>query len=389
MAKFSRVPISHFLCRVRDDIYLQDDMVYKQVTVRLWNKGVVLRGEQKGYDIKTKRQFFVHAGQIVLSRIDVRNGAIGLVPPELDKAIVSNDFWVYDMDVNIIDPNYFALCVTTPSFIHNSDLTSSGTTKRIRAEESQFLRIEIPLPTLEEQRRIVGRIEALAGRVREALSLRERAVEETNKLINAELNRIFSDSKDIRLTLRDVSHFQRGRFSWRPRNDSRFYGGQYPFIQIGDIPKDSKFITNHSQTLNEDGLKISIKFPAGTIVISIAATIGAVGILGFDSCMPDSLVGMSSIPDITLTDYLYYFLRFSQSHLETIAPQSAQKNINIRILDQIKIPVPSLDEQRRIVTHLDAVQAKVDELRRLQAETKQELAALLPSILDKAFKGEL
>jgi type I restriction enzyme S subunit len=82
-------------------------------------------------------------------------------------------------------------------------------------------------------------------------------------------------------------------------------------------------------------------------------------------------------------------MRYEQSHLSEIAPSSAQKNINIRILNDLRLPSPPLDEQRRIVAYLDDLQAQVDALKRLQAETQAELDALLPSLLDQAFKGEL
>ena len=92
MAEYPRVRLGEVLRRVKDEVSLDDSVTYKQVTVRLWNRGVVLRGEQLGSDIKTKRQFRVRKGQLVLSRIDVRNGAIGLVPAALDGAIISTDF---------------------------------------------------------------------------------------------------------------------------------------------------------------------------------------------------------------------------------------------------------------------------------------------------------
>ena len=237
--------------------------------------------------------------------------------------------------------------------------------------------------------RKIALVESLAARVNEAQRLREETEIEANKLLDSALIHLFENSNSPKKSLREVSEFQRGRFSWRPRNDPRFYDGDYPFIQIGDIPRDRKLITSHTQTLNDEGLKISRMFPTGTIVISIAATIGAVGILGFDSCMPDSLVGLNAKLEMAVSDYIYYFLKYSQSHFERIAPQSAQKNINIGILESVRLPVSPLDEQRRIVAYLDGLQAKVNALRELQSASREELSALTPSILDKAFKGEL
>jgi type I restriction enzyme S subunit len=182
---------------------------------------------------------------------------------------------------------------------------------------------------------------------------------------------------------------QRGRFSHRPRNDPRFFGGSHPWIQIGEIESAGKHITDYTETLNDEGLAISRKFPKGTLLISIAATIGAIGILGFDCCVPDSVVAV--MPDETkaTSEFLYYFLAYTRSHLEEIAPQSAQKNINLRILQPLPISLPPLEEQRRLISYLDGLQDQVDELTALQDATQAELDALLPSVLDRAFRGEL
>ena len=89
------------------------------------------------------------------------------------------------------------------------------------------------------------------------------------------------------------------------------------------------------------------------------------------------------------SEYLYQYFSYVRSHLEQLAPQSAQKNINLEILSSLPVPCLSLPEQQRIVAYLDELQAKVDALKRIQAGTSAELDALLPSVLDKAFKGEL
>ena len=111
-------------------------------------------------------------------------------------------------------------------------------------------------------------------------------------------------------------------------------------------------------------------------------------LLGFDCCVPDSIVAVTPKPGFEC-EYLYHYLLYLRSHLEHIAPQSAQKNINLGILSPLPTAVLPMPEQRRIVAYLDGLQAKVDALKKLQAETAAELDALLPSILDRAFRGEL
>jgi type I restriction enzyme S subunit len=171
-------------------------------------------------------------------------------------------------------------------------------------------------------------------------------------------------------------------------HDSRFFGGKHPWIQIGEIESANKYIRTWSETLNDDGLRISRKFVKGTVLISIAATIGAVGILDFDCCVPDSIVAVTPHDGVG-SEFVYHYLVYLRSHLEDVAPQSAQKNINLRILSGLPFPRLELAEQRRIVDYLDGLQAKVDQLKALQAQSTTELQALLPAVLAKAFRGEL
>jgi type I restriction enzyme S subunit len=277
----------------------------------------------------------------------------------------------------------------TALFVEECKRASEGTTNRVRLQEDKFLAREFPLPPLAEQRRVVTRIEELAAQIHEARTLRHQATEEAEALVPAKASSVFrSAMKNGGVPLESVAILERGKFHHRPRNEPRFFGGTHPWIQIGEIESSSKYIRAWTQTLNDDGLKISKKFPRGTVLISIAATIGAVGILDFDCCVPDSIVGVT--PKLqTESEFLYHYLGYLRGHLEEIAPQSGQKNINLGILTQVPVPKLALPEQRRIVAELDVLQAEVDELKRLQAETAAELDALLPSILDKAFKGEL
>jgi type I restriction enzyme S subunit len=191
-------------------------------------------------------------------------------------------------------------------------------------------------------------------------------------------------------SLPEVAEVARGKFGHRPRNEPRFYGGEFPFIQIGDISNSGRYIRTHSQSLNKDGLAISRMFPAGTVAIAITgATIGVTGILGFDSCFPDSIVGIQAKPESVTPEFIYLTVEHAKKTALAEATQTTQPNINLGNLTRLKVRVPPLAEQRRIVAELDALQAEVDALKRLQAETAAELGALLPAILDRAFKGEL
>ena len=147
--------------------------------------------------------------------------------------------------------------------------------------------------------------------------------------------------------LASIATVERGKFAHRPRNDPRFYGGRYPFIQTGDVAACDGLITTYGQTLSEKGLAVSKLFPASTIVVTIAANIGSTGITTFDVAFPDSLIGVQAGPQVD-TRFLELALRTRKHDLNRFAPESAQKNINLETLRPLKVPLPSMAEQRQI-----------------------------------------
>ena len=147
--------------------------------------------------------------------------------------------------------------------------------------------------------------------------------------------------------LSNIAKIERGKFTHRPRNDPKYYGGDYPFIQTGDVVSSNGKIITFTQTLNEKGLSVSKLFSEKIIVMTIAANIGNTAITTFPICFPDSLVGISTNElDI---EYLEYFLRTKKNFLNNIATNSAQKNINLETLKPLYILVPDqLNEQQKI-----------------------------------------
>lgn len=383
------IPLGEVLTKSEDWIELDPLETYTEVTVRLWGRGVVARGQRVGSEFGSSRRLRVRPRQFILSRIDARNGAVGLVPPELDGAVVSNDFPAFDTDEERLLPEFLGWLSRTRTFVERCRAVSEGTTNRVRLKEDKFYEIDIPLPPLDEQQQIVAKIEQLAAKIAEAHDLRHRTAESADALFSSERARIVAEAMAEGIQpITAASVLERGKFTHRPRNEPRFFGGDHPWIQIGEIGTADKYIRTWKQTLNGDGLAISRKFPRGTVLISIAATIGAVGILDFDCCVPDSIVAVTP-RDGTDSEFIYHYLGYLRTHLEEVAPQSAQKNINLRILNGLPFPAISVSRQHQIVTYLDDLQAKTNRLKALQQKTAAELDALLPSILDKAFKGEL
>ncbi len=287
-----------------------------------------------------------------------------------------------------LDPNYLLyyfnspLCSTFIERYNNGAAQPNLSAKSL----SKFL---IPLTSQKEQKRIVEKLDALLTRIDTAIEHLQESVTLADALYASELASVFSSGQDkwpLR-ELNEVAEVARGKSKHRPRNDKSLFGGEYPFIQTGDVRGAQKYITNFSATYNEKGLQQSKLWPKDTICLTIAANIGDVAILGMDACFPDSVVGISSSE--LETDYLYYFLTTLQQQLDSKANAAAQKNINLKILSEIKIPVPSLDEQKSIVR-------QINEIDRLAVKAKAEISEkitmmqqLKASILDSAFKGEL
>jgi restriction endonuclease S subunit len=162
---------------------------------------------------------------------------------------------------------------------------------------------------------------------------------------------IVTKSKYPKKELSEIAELQRGRFSHRPRNDPKFYGGNYPFIQTGDVVRASREggDIQYSQTLNELGLSVSKIFESNILVITIAANIGDTAILSYPACFPDSLVTIKPKTEELDIRYLDIFFKFIKQYLNEIAPQSAQKNINLQQLSPVPIVIPPLETQQTII----------------------------------------
>lgn len=151
--RFPLVPLSKVLKRVKEPVVIEDGVLYKRITVRLYGQGVLKRDELPGEEIGTKRQFLAHAGQLIISRIDARNGAFGIVPSELEGAIVTNDFWLFEVHNAL--PEYLMLVLSSEPFQKYWQTQSSGTTNRQRVAEDSFLASRIALPDIEVQKKLV------------------------------------------------------------------------------------------------------------------------------------------------------------------------------------------------------------------------------------------
>jgi type I restriction enzyme S subunit len=191
--------------------------------------------------------------------------------------------------------------------------------------------------------------------------------------------------------LSDCAKVQRGRFSIRPRNNPEYYGGQYPFVQIGDLPTNGGEITNYRQTLNHKGLAVSKLFQKGTVLVAIVgATIGNTGVLTFDSCCPDSLVAIQATT-VAMSRFIEYYLTLAKLTVRNYSYASGgQPNINLQTLLPLLVPIPSSQKEVEVIVHRADLLLKLGsriEEQVLRASTRSE--QLRQAILRQAFNGKL
>ncbi|WP_335020818.1 restriction endonuclease subunit S [Nostoc sp.] len=191
--------------------------------------------------------------------------------------------------------------------------------------------------------------------------------------------------------LSELADVDRGKFTYRPRNDPRLYGGSHPFIQTGDIASASGgILTTYSQTLNERGISVSRQFPVGTIAITIAANIADTAILGIPMYFPDSVVG-AVVKKPNSIRYIELCIHRAKQQLEARAPQSAQKNINLEDLRPLLIPVPSTEKQQKIAEIIDTIDKAIALTDTHITKLKKAKAGLLHDLLTRGIDehGEL
>ena len=183
----------------------------------------------------------------------------------------------------------------------------------------------------------------------------------------------------------ELGEFSRGKSKHRPRNDpSLFNPPIYPLVQTGEVARAGYLIQEYHSKYSETGLLQSRMWKKGTLCITIAANIADSAILGFDACFPDSVVGFSPSKLITSAKYFLYFMKTARKDLLKFAPATAQKNINLEILESVLIPIPPQVEQHRIVAKVDALMALCDQLKTRIQQANQQQQAIANALVAQA-----
>jgi type I restriction enzyme S subunit len=366
---------------------------YHELSLRLYGNGFELRREVAGASLVAEEMQRLEVGQLVTSIHQFRNGALGIVPPEFEGAVLSKNFLVYDLDQTVVDASFLVRFLTAPSSVSFFQANSTGSATPI-FPKVMIENVEVPLPPLAEQRRVVARVEELAAQIHEARTLRHQAAEEAEALSRADVETAFQKLRgkfgtealeNVCNTITDGDH-----------NTPQFSEDGVRFIFVGNVSSGQLHFENSKRVSPDyfNTLKPHRLPNRGDILYSaVGATLGIPAVVDSDEpfCFQRHVAILKLNRKRVDTRFVWHMLSSRTVFEKAWASStgSAQPTIPLRAIRELPIPVPAVLEQRRIVADLDALQAEVDALKRLQSETTAELDALLPSILDKAFKGEL
>lgn len=374
------IPIEDFLTKSEDWVLVQPDQRYKQITARLWGKGLTLRGEVQGSSIAAAKQYKAKAGQFLISRIDARHGAFGIVPANLDGALVSNDFPCFDIDSSKVLPHFFEWYSRTPEFVDLCRRASEGSTNRVRMKEDKFLKMTVPLLSLEEQRNIVQKLDnvsALADQRRSAIETAER---ETHALLLKAFQRA-TDGAPLRpmtevapLVRRPVEVDPAGSY---PELGARSFGrGLFhkPTLQGSELTWQKLF------RIEEGDLVFSnIKAWEGAFAVAGSNDHGRVGSHRYLTCVP--------VAEVMSSNFIYFYLqtRDGLEKVQAASPGSADRNRTLgqSRLEAITVPAPEFAVQ----LWFNRLQAKAQEIKSIRKRTAEDVDALMPALLHEIFKG--
>lgn len=266
----------------------------------------------------------------------------------------------------------------------NAELNSKGTGSTFKAIGRKVLEeILVPDIGMKQQMEYAVNLEKING----IIQLRKQELQKLDDLIKSRFVEMFGNPVSnpkgmVKKTLPELGEFGRGVSKHRPRNDKALLGGPYPLIQTGDIANSGMYITEYHSTYSELGLRQSKMWDKGTLCITIAANIAKTAILGFDACFPDSVVGFNANEN-TNNVFVHYWFSFFQEILESQAPESAQKNINLKILSKLEVIVPGIQEQNKFAAFV----AQTDKSKLTIQKSLDELETLNKALMQKYFGG--
>jgi len=390
MGKWPMVKLGEVLEHRKEFVMIDDLAEYKRCRVQLHAQGIVLRDLVSGAEIKTKKQQVCKAGDFLVAEIDAKVGGYGIVPDDLEEAIVSSHYFLFTILEHKLDRRFLGYFTKTPYF--QDQVTAQGSTNYAAIRPAHVLDYIIPLPPLAEQRRIVARIDALAAKIDETRGLRKQAGDEAEAVRTSGINEVFSTlGKTVRpMPLEALSDCRLGKML--SQNLTEGSDGT-PYLRNANVQWDYLDLSSiYRMKIGLNELQTYLLHP-GDILVCEGGDIGKSAIFNgeIEGCIfQKALHRVRVFKEKAIPRFILYhiFWGAAQGHFSEIKTQTTIAHLTGVKLKKYGILCPPIPEQRRIVTRLDALQAQVDVLKQAQAASAAELDALLPSVLDRAFKGE-
>lgn len=370
---------------------------YRTIGVKWWGEGAYERETIDGSRTAAKTLSLVRRGDLIINKIWVRHGSTAIAGPDVDGCAASGEFPTFHLDESRVVPRWLHWQTKTRSFWAKCDALSRGTSGKNRIKPELFLTIRVPLPPLAEQRRVVARIEELAVQIHEARTLRHQAAEETTALLSSTQSALTHPAAVRTLSVEELvgeSGLRNGK-SLKPTGVesevrcltlSAMRGGRIDIRESKPVPM------SHAEAK-------PFLIRAGDVYVvrgnGSKDLCGRAGLVDADAegvVFPDLFIQVALPKERMFPEF--FVAAWNSSATRAAIEEKAKTTSGIWKINQghifsTCIPAPPLPEQHRIVAELDALQTQVDALKCLQAETAVELDALLPAILDRAFKGEL
>jgi type I restriction-modification system DNA methylase subunit len=368
--KIGLVPLRDMLIPKKENIKLEDEVLYKQITIKLYGKGLLLRQEILGQDIKTEQQFIVSAGDFIMSKIDARNGAFGIVPDYLNNAVVTSSFPYFTVNTELAIPEYIEAIVTQKSFYDKINNVVAGATGRRSVGEDDFLDLEIPLPPLEKQAEIVAEVSRLNKLIKGCGEIKD----------NISIPKIFAGRDS---NLEDISKLI-GTGSTPSRENKDYFNGNVNWTLTTEVCENEIFsTTEHLSELavKDFGLRI---YPVDTILIAMygqGQTRGRTALLKIDSAITQNCAGIIIDEKKAISKYVWYFLRSiylkirSQDYTGGGVP-----HLNLQIVKSIKVPIPGIEIQKEIVKKIDKHMEVSESVRQIMSDSETEIKSILVKI---------
>lgn len=390
-AKWQSVNLGEVVSHRKEFITIDDMTTYRRPRVKLHAQGIVVRDDVSGALIKTKKQQIAKAGEFLVAEIDAKVGGFGIVPEALDGCIVSSHYFIFEHRPDRLDNGFLGWFIKTPAF--RKQVEAQGSTNYAAIRPADVLGYEMPLPSLDEQRRVVARIEGLATKVAEAKTTRARSQAEIAALSASYANVLLNDARwptrplaDVCLIITDGTH-----------QTPRYTDEGATFLSAQNV-KPFRFIPEIHRKVSWDdfaGYTARNKPRRGDILLTrVGAGIGEAAVVDQDIefAIYVSVALIRTDQTQLSPEFLVHWLNSpvgrSHSRTNTLGRGHSQGNLNLNLIRAFPVPIPSLEEQRRIVMELQRLQVMIDAAKSLQVETAAELNAMMPAILDKAFKGD-